>query len=431
MAISRPFLLVLLGAVLLGATFLAVQNARNESTSDPAPAASQPVAEPQAAAPAEPAPAASPEELLQTAFQGGQVESAAFEAEVSARADGQRLRAELSGAFERGAAGDVPEFEVNLRVAAAGQRARGGFVSLGDEAFFTDGETGWRVPEQAWSPFVEAVANAAGGQAQGNPLPFDPQTWIRDVRSEGTETLDGVETTHIAASVDAKRVFADLVPLARQSGRQMPSVDAAAGVVKRADFELWVGTDDRVIRRLSADVAFATPPELRGAGDAARSTISFDLTLTGVNRPQEIEAPSNVRRGLPGGEFGELARGIVTGLSGLGAAEPISAAALTSRGPQRAARAVAEGRKVVILFQTPDGLDDRAMRGVVRRVDARTRALVLTDHVDAVDRYGSMVEDLGVSQTPAVVLIDSRGAARLIEGYVDPTTLAQAVADAG
>jgi hypothetical protein len=70
------------------------------------------------------------------------------------------------------------------------------------------------------------------------------------------------------------------------------------------------------------------------------------------------------------------------------------------------------------------------MRGVMRELDSRTRAVVLTDDVDAVDRYGSMVEDLGVSQTPSVVLIDRRGDARLIEGYVDTDTLAQAVADA-
>ena len=99
-------------------------------------------------------------------------------------------------------------------------------------------------------------------------------------------------------------------------------------------------------------------------------------------------------------------------------------------GAAKAAKAVADGKKVAILFQNPDGLDDRAMRGVMRQLDARTRAVVLTDDVDAVDRYGSMVEDLGVSQTPAVVLIDRKGDARLIEGYVDTDTLAQAVADA-
>jgi hypothetical protein len=80
MAISRPFLLALLGAALLGATFFAVQSARNSSDDDTAPAAQQVQPAEQAAAPAEPAPAASPEELLQTAFQGAKIDSAAFSA---------------------------------------------------------------------------------------------------------------------------------------------------------------------------------------------------------------------------------------------------------------------------------------------------------------------------------------------------------------
>jgi protein-disulfide isomerase len=40
------------------------------------------------------------------------------------------------------------------------------------------------------------------------------------------------------------------------------------------------------------------------------------------------------------------------------------------------------------------------------------------------------VQDLGVSETPSVVIIDRKGKARLIEGYVDATTLTQAVSDA-
>jgi hypothetical protein len=431
MAISRPFLLALLGALLLGATFLAVQSSRDSAGDDAAPAAQQVQPAEQAATPAEPAtPAASPEELLQTAFKGSDIESTAFDAKISASGDDSRGSLELSGAFERGAANDVPEAEINFELAADGERAQGGFVSLGDKAFFTRGDTGWRVPDEAWTPLVEAVASGSGAQPQSIALPFDPQTWIRDVESEGAETLDGVETTHISASVDVRRVFEDVAGLARQNGAPLPSARDAARTVERAEFDVWVGNDDRVLRRLSADLVFAPPPELRGPNDSARSEISFDLNLTGVNQPQDIEAPASVRQGMPGGELGRFAQGFVTGLTGFGAGEPVSLAALTSRNPQRAAKAVADGKKVAILFQNPDGLDDRAMRGVMRQVDARTRAVVLTDHVEAVDRYGSMVEDLGVSQTPAVVLIDSRGAARLIEGYVDTDTLAQAVADA-
>ena len=71
-----------------------------------------------------------------------------------------------------------------------------------------------------------------------------------------------------------------------------------------------------------------------------------------------------------------------------------------------------------------------AMAAVMRSVDQRTKALVLTDDVAAVERYGKLVEDVGVSQTPSIVIIDRSGRARLIEGYVDSDTLTQAVSDA-
>jgi len=420
MAISRPFLLALLGAALLGATFFAVQSSRDSAGDDATPAAEQVQSDEQAAVPAAPAtPAASPEELLQSAFKGGEIDSSAFSAQVSLSVQGQRGSLDLSGAFEQGAANDVPQFELDAKVGAAGERVEGGFVSLGEEAYFTQGDAGWRVPEELWSSVVEAAANGAGAQPQSIPLPVDPQSWVRSVESEGTETIDGVETTHVSATLDPERVVRDTLAALRATGQQVPGAGAIAKVVKSAELDAWVGTDDRVVRRLNVDVVFARAGEL-----------SLDLELSGVNQPQDIEAPTDVRRGIPGGAFGRFTQGVVAGVSGAGGAEPVSLAALASRDPQRAAKAVADGKKVVILFQNPDGLDDRAMRGVIRQVDARTRAVVLTDDVGAVDRYGSMVEDLGVSQTPAVVLIDSRGDARLIEGYVDTDTLAQAVADA-
>jgi hypothetical protein len=414
MPISRPFLIALLGAVLLGATFFAFQNVRDNSGDDAAPAAEQPAPAHQDAAPA-----ASPKELLQAAFKGGEIDSAAFSAQLSIDAEGQRADIDFSGAFEQGAVGDIPEFDVSAQLTAPGQRFEGGFTSLGDEAFFTQGDTGWRVPDEVWSPVVEAVAEDAGAQPQNLSLPVDPQSWIRDVESEGTESLDGVETTHVSASVDSERVVRDLFAAARATGRTLPDAASVAGAVEDVGFDAWIGTDDRVLRRVTVDAQFAE-----------RGELSFDLELTGVNEPQDIEAPADISPGMPDGMFGQFAQGAVAGLSGMSGGGPISLAALSSPNPGRAARAVADGKKVVILFQNPDGLDDREMRKVIRQLEARTEALVLIDHVDAVDRYGSLVEDLGVSQTPAVVLIDRGGEARLIEGYVDTDTLAQAVADA-
>jgi hypothetical protein len=397
MAISRPFLLALLGALLLGVTVIAVQSTRSGTDSDTTPAAVQ----------TEPAPAqptntnANPAETLNSALTFNGLESASVNARfaiVDRKGDSFRLR--LSGAFERGAANDVPKFEADVRMADERQRVRGGFVSLGDRAFFTRGDTGWRVPAQAWTPVVEGVSRGAG-------LPFEihPDTWVRNVKSEGTETVGGVETNHVSADVDLKAVVKDL-------GQAVDAKGATRGV-KRASLDAWVGSDDRILRRVSVVVL------------ASDGRMTLDARLTGVNEPQNIDAPARVLHGAPGGLLGQFAGGVVSGATG---GTPL--AALTSPNPGRAARAVRDHRKVVILFRNPRGLDDRAMRSVMDAVDSRTKALVLTDHVDAVERYGKLVEDLGVSQTPSVVIIDRSGEARLIEGYVDSNTLTQAVTDA-
>jgi hypothetical protein len=47
-----------------------------------------------------------------------------------------------------------------------------------------------------------------------------------------------------------------------------------------------------------------------------------------------------------------------------------------------------------------------------------------------VDRYGRLLENLGVTQAPAIVIIGRSGKATLYEGYVDADSLVQVVADA-
>jgi hypothetical protein len=422
MAISRPFLLALLGAALLGATFFAVQNARDDSDGDAAaPAAQQSAPEQQAAAPAEPAaPSITADEALAAAVAPDKLFKSGFSLTLSARGGGETGTLEISGAFERGAANDLPTVEVSVEGSAPGERFEGGFVAVDDAAYFTQGEKAWRVPEQVWTPLVEATASGQGPSLQNLPVQLEPQRWVTGAKVEGTETVDGVETTHVSGSVDPMRVLRDI-------DRSFPSVELPnraeiARGVKSAEVDAWVGTEDRIVRRLAVEVGAVIEGE--------RGTLGLDLRLTDVNQPQQIEAPADLTAGAPGGALGRFAETFVAGVSSADGSPAVSLAALTSPNPQRAARAVAEHKRVVVLFQNPEGLDDRAMRRNMDALERRTDALVLVDHVDAVDRYGKMVEDLGVSQTPSVVLIDRTGDARLIEGYVDTDTLAQAVADA-
>jgi hypothetical protein len=410
MAISRPFLLALLGAILAGATVLAVQNARSGSESDATPATLQAQVAP---APSETSSAAGADEALKSAFDLEQLKSAKFAAKLGLGKRSESVRFALSGAFERGAANEMPKFEVDARMTLAKQRVAGGFVSLGDKAYFTRGDTGWRLPAAIWNPVVDAVAKGSAGQSA--VIPIHPATWVRDVESEGKDEIGGVETDHVSAAVDPKAVVNDLAQATKAEGTELPNAGALSRAVKRADLAVWVGADDHILRRLSGVVVFA-----------GRGRLALDVRLTDVNEPQQIEAPAHVRSGAPGGAFGRFAEGLVGGISG----GSVSLRAMTSPNPGRAARAVRRHKKVVILFSNPRGLDDRAMASAMRAVDRRTTALVLSDNVATVERYGKLVEDLGVSQTPSVVIIDRSGKARLIEGYVDADTLTQAVADA-
>jgi hypothetical protein len=404
MAISRPFLLAVLGAVLLGATVLAVQNARDTANGDASPAAIKADATP---APGQTSTTA-PADTLRSAFDLSDVKSGRFAAKVSARVSGVEARIGVSGAFDTSSDG-LAHFDARARISSGRHGIGGRVVSLGDEGYFVKGDTGWRVPADVWKPLVEKAA-ASGAKV---PLAIHPETWVRDVKSEGTESVGGVETEHLSGNLDVQ-AFSDDTDKAVGSKPQ-----TKISRVKRGDFDIWVGKDDHVVRRLSAVVVLPH-----------RTSFGLDLRLSDVNKPQKIQAPAHVRAGAPSGPAGLFANSVVLAVNGATGTKTASLAALSSPNPGRAARAVHQHKKVVILFTNARGLDDRAMGPVIRDVDRRTKALVLTDPVDAVDRYGKLLQDLGVSQTPSIVIIDSSGSARLIEGYVDSDTLAQAVADA-
>lgn len=421
MAISRPFLLAVLGAALLAATFLSVQNARNEASSEAVPVA-QPT-EPAEAPAVQAEPAKSPVDTLKSAL-SGKLTSAAFDLRVELAGGADSARVGLSGAVERGAANDVPAVDLEANVDAGGQEFEGGFVTVEEKAWFTQGDDAYRVPPEAWDPVMQSVAGGTAAQP-AQPLPFElhPETWVRDAKTVGTEQLDGVEATHVSASVDVEAMARDLSQAAQGNAARLPTPQQIAGLVKRAQLDAWVGSD-QILRRLTARVAFD------GSGRQAGGSIDLRLDLSGVNKAQNIEAPANVRDGLPGGDFGRFVETFTAGLSGVTGGEPLSLAALSTANPRKAARAVRAGKKVVIFFRNPKGLDDRIVARSVRMLERRSGAVVLTDHVDAVERYGKLVEDLGVSQTPSLVIIDGAGDARLIEGFIDSNSLAQVVADA-
>src|SRR4051794_28385487 len=179
MAISRPFLLAVLGAVLFGATVLAVQNARDTTSSDAAPAAIKADAAP-APAPAQTS-TATPTDTLKSAFDLGDVESGRFVVKVAVGVSGVQTRIGVSGAFDSSSDDSLAHFDARGRISSGRHGLGGRLVSLGDKAYFVKGDTGWRVPAQVWTPLVQKAAAAKVKL----PLVVHPETWARDIKSVG------------------------------------------------------------------------------------------------------------------------------------------------------------------------------------------------------------------------------------------------------
>src|SRR5262245_18810253 len=159
MAISRPFLLALIGLVLLGATVFAVGNARNGGGDSATPAAQS---ADQAAPAPEPAAPAGPQQVLTAAFSTDALKSASFDGRLAVRSTGQRAGVTVSGAFESAGPKEMPKADVHVSVDVPGVDLAGGFVTTGDRAWFTRGNVGYAVPQPAWNKIVE-------GREKGTP----------------------------------------------------------------------------------------------------------------------------------------------------------------------------------------------------------------------------------------------------------------------
>jgi hypothetical protein len=422
MAISRPFLLALIGLALLGATVFAVSNARNGGDSA-TPAAQAPD---QATPAAEPAAPAEPQQALTAAFSTDALKSASFDGKLAFRSGGQRQAISVSGAFESAGPKEMPKADVQVSVDVSGFDGTGGFVTTGDRAWFTRGNVGYAVPQPAWNKIVAGREKGTPPTSKAANLDVDPSSWLQNVKSEGTEQMDGVEVTHVSADVNSARAISDVVKAMDTTGA-VPK-NAEAQLAKQIDdghIEAWVG-EDKILRRASLDMSG------KGAG-GRRVNMNLDFTLSQVNEPQEIEAPAKVKKALPSGAFGQLATGFVAGVGNSVGVTPdeLRLGVPVTNSHVKAERAVADNKKVVIFFENPRALDDQAVAESVRALDRRTKnVVVLTDDVRNADRYETLLEDLQVSQAPAVVVIGRSGKADLIEGYVDADTLVQVVADA-
>jgi hypothetical protein len=467
MAISRPFLLALVGLVLLGATVFAVNNARNSGDDGPAPVAKSPDQATPAPTPApEPAQASgklSARDAVASILSPAKpVDSARFSISYDAReleGDREHEYGSIEGTYVAKGETQLPDFDIRVRNHSEGP---GGPKNTDLRAVLANGK-----------PFVGDADGMYAGPADdiegtgktrsaiaSSPIATAPaldlNPWLRDLKVQGVEKVDGVDATHVAGDLALPVAAADLIGLVRRekrdSGAQSNVVDVPANwrknvknSVESARLDAWVGAD-KIVRRLTLAVKLDIPPALADVADRGRATARVDVRLSDVNEVDSVATPSDVSsepaaKGM-GARDAKSARNVLV-LSGLEVDAPggvlggsyaflrLARLGASDNVAKKVLRTADQHKPVVVFFRNPVGLDDKATAESVSYLKSHAKKLaVYTDNVENAKSYGQLLEHLGVTQAPAIVFINRRGKASLVEGYVDGPSLVQVVADA-
>src|SRR3954453_5877711 len=283
--------------------------------------------------------------LIDKAFKQS-ISSANMTLNVEAKVNGvpqlqQPISLKVSGPYQSNGKGKLPSFNWQVSVSGGGQAFSGGIISTGDNAFVNFQGTNYEVG-------ADKVAQVNQSNGPGRSLKdygIDPQAWVKDPTEEGTENVNGVDTTHVKASIDIGRMFSDFNKTIQKAGSMSTvapqqlspdTIQKIEDVVQNPKFDIYVGKDDDKIRRLSVSVDFQIPADQRAKFQGAEGgTLNFSIDFAKVGEPQTITAPANAR---PISELQQQLGGLAGGLGGAGGSGGSSGGAGSSGGNPSAAQ---------------------------------------------------------------------------------------------
>jgi hypothetical protein len=216
------------------------------------------------------------------------------------------IRLKLTGPYQSGGEKRIPSFDWDVALSGGGQSISAGFLSTGRNVFVGFQGTHYELGEERVGQFNEQIGSRGRGSSL-RQFGVDPTAWLSDARDEGSETVAGVDTTHVSAKVDVGRMLADLNKLVERAGSSVTGAPPPAQltpeqrqqieeVVEDPRFDVYVGKADKKIRRLSADLELSVPEEDRERVQGLEGgTIELTVVLAEVGKPQRVEAPRRAR----------------------------------------------------------------------------------------------------------------------------------------
>jgi hypothetical protein len=221
------------------------------------------------------------------------------------------LRIGATGAYVR-AERSLPKLDLDIALEAqgAGQAIEAGLLSTGDRVFLKFGGTFYEQPADQVARTNRQLARQGNGNGSGSfsDLGLDARKWIVDARIDGEEEIGGVATEHVTGTLDVEAALTDLNGLVRRSAGALGEAGEAARPLGRKEierlaksvddptFDVYVGKDDDIVRRVSLRIDVDVPEQDRkDIGGTTGASIRLTAQLDDVGGDQRVQAPRSAR----------------------------------------------------------------------------------------------------------------------------------------
>jgi hypothetical protein len=257
-----------------------------------------------------------PQKVLESASLEG-VKSGELDMALHVTAEGDEggnVEVSLSGPFEMGAKGELPQVELTAEASgsAAGEDLdfEGGLTLLTDRGFVEYEGDAYEVDPTTFGFLKSALEQAQQQEGKGDVTACQEAAegirfsqFADQLVNEGGADVDGTPTTKLSGDLNVSSAVDALIQLTEdpacssqlEAAGPLPigKLEEAKGelskAIKKAHVELYVGDDD-IVRKVVAELT-VQPPE---ASDE-KVDLEVELTLSGVNEEQSFSEPSDAK----------------------------------------------------------------------------------------------------------------------------------------
>lgn len=258
-----------------------------------------------------------PQKVIENASLEG-VKSGEFDMSLHVNSEGDEggeADVSLSGPFEAGAKGELPQAEVSIEAEgnAEGEELAfdGGLTLLTDRAFVEYEGTPYEVDPTTFGFLKSALeqaqqqegseADVTACQQAAEGIKFSQ--FADNLENEGSEDVDGTSTTKVSGDLNVEGAVDALIKLTEDPacasqleaagplpiGELEEAKSELSKAIKKSHVEIAVGDDD-IVRKFAIELT-VEPPQAKGE----KVEVEMEITLSGVNEEQSFEEPANAK----------------------------------------------------------------------------------------------------------------------------------------